>query len=392
MMAETGFLAYIEGVPAHDAPLLIAVREMAKRADDEGRVVRERLATAFRDSYVTHYSQVARDGSPESRRLFEIRRMTTEEVNAYLSEQILTRLASEGWLEPAADGESMVAFSDGAWRAISSDPAGFNALVEREVERRLTAPAETEPAAAPVAGGSRMATKGLVKVYKKRRVVDEVDIEVRQGEIVGLLGPNGAGKTTTFYMMVGLVSPDAGEVYLDGRPLTKVPMFKRARQGIGYLAQEPSVFRRLSVEQNIMAILQTLKISDEERKQRLEVLLDELSIKHLRKNKAYSLSGGERRRLEITRALVTNPKFMLLDEPFAGIDPIAVDDIQRIVADLKKRGLGVLITDHNVRETLSITDRAYIMFDGRIHIEGTSEELVNDPQARKLYLGEDFRL
>ncbi|MGD8700378.1 MAG: LPS export ABC transporter ATP-binding protein [Gemmatimonadales bacterium] len=237
-----------------------------------------------------------------------------------------------------------------------------------------------------------MATKGLVKVYKKRRVVDEVDIEVRQGEIVGLLGPNGAGKTTTFYMMVGLVSPDAGEVYLDGRPLTKVPMFKRARQGIGYLAQEPSVFRRLSVEQNIMAILQTLKISDEERKQRLEVLLDELSIKHLRKNKAYSLSGGERRRLEITRALVTNPKFMLLDEPFAGIDPIAVDDIQRIVADLKKRGLGVLITDHNVRETLSITDRAYIMFDGRIHIEGTSEELVNDPQARKLYLGEDFRL
>jgi lipopolysaccharide export system ATP-binding protein len=193
-------------------------------------------------------------------------------------------------------------------------------------------------------------------------------------------------------MIVGLVSPDAGEVYLDGRPLTNTPMYRRARLGLGYLAQEPSVFRRLTVEQNIMAILQTLDIPDAERKERLEGLLDELSIKHLRKSKAYSLSGGERRRLEITRALVTNPKFMLLDEPFAGIDPIAVDDIQRIVADLKQRGLGVLITDHNVRETLSITDRAYIMFDGRIHIEGTSEELVNDPQARKLYLGEDFRL
>ncbi len=300
-------------------------------------------------------------------------------------------MASEGWLEPAADGRRWSP-SPLAWEAISADPAGFSELVEREVDRRLRAPAEAEAVAAPVVGGSRMATKGLVKVYKKRRVVDEVDIEVRQGEIVGLLGPNGAGKTTTFYMMVGLVSPDAGEVYLDGRPLTKVPMFRRARQGIGYLAQEPSVFRRLTVEQNIMAILQTLKITDEERRQRLEVLLDELSIKHLRKNKAYSLSGGERRRLEITRALVTNPKFMLLDEPFAGIDPIAVDDIQRIVADLKTRGLGVLITDHNVRETLSITDRAYIMFDGRIHIEGTSEQLVNDPQARKLYLGEDFRL
>ncbi|KPK57205.1 MAG: LPS export ABC transporter ATP-binding protein [Gemmatimonas sp. SG8_38_2] len=237
-----------------------------------------------------------------------------------------------------------------------------------------------------------MWTQGLVKIYKKRRVVNDVDIELRQGEIVGLLGPNGAGKTTTFYMIVGLVAPNAGAVYLDGRRLTRIPMYRRARQGIGYLAQEPSVFRRLTVEQNILAILQTLPIPEEERRERLELLLDELSIKHLRKSKAYSLSGGERRRLEITRALVTNPKFMLLDEPFAGIDPIAVDDIQRIVADLKHRGLGVLITDHNVRETLSITDRAYIMFDGRIHIEGTSQELVNDPQARKLYLGEDFRL
>ncbi|MGD2217362.1 MAG: LPS export ABC transporter ATP-binding protein [Gemmatimonadales bacterium] len=237
-----------------------------------------------------------------------------------------------------------------------------------------------------------MSTKGLVKIYKKRRVVDDVDLVLRQGEIVGLLGPNGAGKTTTFYMIVGLVAPDAGEVYIDGQPLASVPMYRRARRGIGYLSQEPSVFRKLTVEQNIIAILETLRISDEERRERLDSLLDELSIKHLRKNRAYSLSGGERRRLEITRALVTDPKFMLLDEPFAGVDPIAVDDIQRIVADLKRRGLGVLITDHNVRETLSITDRAYIMFDGRIHIEGTSDVLVNDPQARKLYLGEDFRL
>jgi lipopolysaccharide export system ATP-binding protein len=392
MTSAADFRAYVESLPQRDAPLLIAVRAMIGRADGEGRVVRERLAAAFRDLYVSLYGQVAQDGSPESRRLFEIRRMTPEEVDTYLGDQILVRLASEGWLEPIVEGEAMVGFSAGAWSTIRDDVAGFTELLEKEVDRRLEAPPAVEPAGTPVLDGSRMATKGLVKIYKRRRVVDDVDIELRQGEIVGLLGPNGAGKTTTFYMMVGLVSPDAGEVFLDGRPLTRIPMYKRARQGIGYLAQEPSVFRRLTVEQNIMAILQTLKVSDEERRQRLEALLDELSIKHLRKNKAYSLSGGERRRLEITRALVTNPKFMLLDEPFAGIDPIAVDDIQRIVADLKTRGLGVLITDHNVRETLSITDRAYIMFDGRIHIEGTSEELVNDPQARKLYLGEDFRL
>lgn len=392
MTTATDFRAYVESLPQRDAPLLIAVRAMVERADPAGRVVRERLAAAFRDSYVTLYGQVAQDGSPESRRLFDIRRMTPAEVDDYMSEQILVRLASEGWLAPIVEGEAIVAFSQEVWSMISDDLSGITALLESEVERRLKAPAVVEPSGQPAVDGSRMATKGLVKVYRKRRVVDDVDIELRQGEIVGLLGPNGAGKTTTFYMMVGLVSPDAGEVYLDGRPLTRIPMYKRARKGIGYLAQEPSVFRRLTVEQNIMAILQTLKVTDEERAQRLELLLDELSIKHLRKNKAYSLSGGERRRLEITRALVTNPKFMLLDEPFAGIDPIAVDDIQRIVADLKTRGLGVLITDHNVRETLSITDRAYIMFDGRIHIEGTSEELVNDPQARKLYLGEDFRL
>lgn len=239
---------------------------------------------------------------------------------------------------------------------------------------------------------SILRAKGLVRSFGRRRVVDGVDLEVRQGEIVGLLGPNGAGKTTTFYMIVGLLEADEGHVYLDDRELTKVPMYKRARAGIGYLSQEPSIFRKLTVEENVMAILETLDLTRKERKERLEELLDELSIGHLRKNVAYSLSGGERRRLEITRALATRPKFMLLDEPFAGVDPIAVDDIQRIVAELRERGLGVLITDHNVRETLQITDRAYLLFNGKIHIEGPADRLVKDPDARKLYLGMDFRL
>jgi lipopolysaccharide export system ATP-binding protein len=384
------FRAYVEALPAHDAPMLIAVHETLMSADESGSVSRGRLAEAFRDSYVKRYGEVARDGTPDSRRLFEIRRMTSQEVDKYLGEQIVGRLAADGWLQAHGVGE--IAFAAALWADIVSDREAFGRFLEREIEHRLRAPARQEMVEAPVADGSRLSSQGLVKIYKKRRVVDDVDLELRQGEIVGLLGPNGAGKTTTFYMIVGLVAPDAGEVYIDEQPLTNVPMYKRARSGIGYLSQEPSVFRKLTVEQNIIAILETLPLSDGERRKRLDSLLDELSIKHLRKNKAYSLSGGERRRLEITRALVTDPKFMLLDEPFAGVDPIAVDDIQRIVADLKRRGLGVLITDHNVRETLSITDRAYIMFDGRIHIEGTSDVLVNDPQARKLYLGEDFRL
>lgn len=239
---------------------------------------------------------------------------------------------------------------------------------------------------------SVLRAEGLVKAFGKRRVVDGVDLEVHQGEIVGLLGPNGAGKTTTFYMIVGLLGANAGRVYLDQQELTRVPMYRRARAGIGYLSQEPSIFRRLTVEQNVMAILQTLDMTRSERQSRLDELLAELSIGHLRKSKADSLSGGERRRLEITRALVTRPKFMLLDEPFAGVDPIAVDDIQRIVAELRERGLGVLITDHNVRETLSITDRAYLMFNGQIHIEGPAQTLVEDPESRKMYLGLDFEL
>ncbi|HEX7051301.1 MAG TPA: LPS export ABC transporter ATP-binding protein [Longimicrobiales bacterium] len=234
---------------------------------------------------------------------------------------------------------------------------------------------------------STLSARGLVKVFRKRRVVNEVDLDVTQGEIVGLLGPNGAGKTTTFYMIVGLISPDAGHVHLEGEDLTGVPMYRRARRGIGYLAQEPSVFRKLTVEENILAILETMPIPKQERRERLEALLDELSIKHLRTAKAYALSGGERRRLEITRALVSDPKFMLLDEPFAGVDPIAVHDIQQIVAGLRHRGIGVIITDHNVEQTLDIVDRAYIMYDGRVRVSGTVAELVWNDEVAEIYFG-----
>lgn len=232
----------------------------------------------------------------------------------------------------------------------------------------------------------------LVKVYSKRKVVNGVSIEVRQGEIVGLLGPNGAGKTTTFYMITGMLRPTAGRIFLDDREITHLPMYRRAQMGIAYLSQEPSIFRKLTVEENILAILETMDLTREERQLRLEELLNELDIAHLAKNKAYTLSGGERRRAEITRALVTKPKFILLDEPFAGVDPIAVEDIQAIVARLKEKNIGVLITDHNVHETLSITDRAYLLYEGVVLKSGTSEFLANDPEARKLYLGEKFRL
>ena len=235
-------------------------------------------------------------------------------------------------------------------------------------------------------------TKGLVKIYNQRRVVNEVNITVKRGEIVGLLGPNGAGKTTTFYMIVGLVAPNEGEIIFNNKDITRLPMYKRARQGIGYLSQEPSIFRKLTVEDNIMAILETLKLSRKERDRRLKILLDELKITYLAKNKALTLSGGERRRLEITRALVTNPLFILLDEPFSGVDPIAVFEVQQIISELKNRGLGILLTDHSVRETLAITDRSYIIAEGKILISGSAEQLVNDPKARKIYLGEKFRL
>jgi lipopolysaccharide export system ATP-binding protein len=235
-------------------------------------------------------------------------------------------------------------------------------------------------------------TKELAKSYDSKEVVKGVDILVRRGEIVGLLGPNGAGKTTTFYMIVGIIPPNRGRIVFDNNDITSLPIHERARFGIGYLSQEPSIFRKLTVEENILSILETLEITRAERRKRLKALLDELNIAHLAKHKAFTLSGGERRRLEITRALVTNPSFILLDEPFSGIDPIVVNEAQEIIKELKEKGLGILLTDHNVRETLSITDRAYLIAEGKILISGTSQELINSPQARQVYLGEKFRM
>ncbi|MCK4851824.1 MAG: LPS export ABC transporter ATP-binding protein [Candidatus Omnitrophica bacterium] len=235
-------------------------------------------------------------------------------------------------------------------------------------------------------------TRGLVKEYGGRKVVNEVSINVRKGEGVGLLGPNGAGKTTTFYMVTGIIKPDRGRVIFDRKDITRLPIHKRARAGIGYLSQEPSIFRKLTVEENIMAVMETLGFPRRERNRQVDNLLNQLKISHLRKNKAYTLSGGERRRLEITRTMVTNPMFILLDEPFSGIDPIAVFDCQEVIKELKEMGLGVLLTDHNVRETLTITDRSYIMFEGEVLISGQKEELINDPRAREIYLGERFSL
>jgi lipopolysaccharide export system ATP-binding protein len=238
----------------------------------------------------------------------------------------------------------------------------------------------------------KLYTENIFKKYKDRNVVNGVSVEVNQGEIVGLLGPNGAGKTTTFYMIVGLVKPDQGAVYLDDLEITNYPMYKRAQLGLGYLPQEVSVFRKLSVEDNIMAILEMTELPKIERKEKLEQLLEEFSLTHVRKNLGNRLSGGEKRRTEIARSLATDPKFVLLDEPFAGVDPIAVEDIQQIVADLKKRNIGILITDHNVQETLSITNRAYLLFEGSILKSGTAEELASDEQVRKVYLGQNFVL
>lgn len=237
-----------------------------------------------------------------------------------------------------------------------------------------------------------LSTHGLVKVYDERRVVNGVDINVRHGEIVGLLGPNGAGKTTTFYMVVGLVPPSAGTVNFDGQDATHLAMYKRARLGMGYLPQEESIFRKLTVEENIMGVMETMKLSKAEKKERLEGLLERFGIAHLRDNHAITLSGGEKRRLTIARSLVTEPSLLMLDEPFSGVDPIAVSEIQEIIKSLSEAGLAILITDHNVRETLSIVDRAYLIFEGKVRREGTQEFLVNDPLARQLYLGEGFSM
>jgi lipopolysaccharide export system ATP-binding protein len=317
--------------------------------------------------------------------------MSPEEVRSHLAAAVLPRLAASGLVQFSASG------AVGPDAAVRIDPTLWPALqrYRAEVAHLLQETSlQHNPSAAPAvtrrpvsATASVLSAEGLVKVYRGRRVVNDVALRVAQGEIVGLLGPNGAGKTTTFYMLVGLIAPQAGGIRMDGTDITGMPMYERARKGIGYLSQEPSIFRKLTVEQNITAILETLSISADERKARLETLLDELSIKHLRNSRAYQLSGGERRRLEITRALVTQPKFMMLDEPFAGVDPIAVHDIQTIVAGLRHRGIGVLISDHNVEQTLDIVDRAYIMFDGQVKVSGTVRELVFDDTVAEIYLG-----
>ncbi|NQT82957.1 LPS export ABC transporter ATP-binding protein [bacterium] len=248
------------------------------------------------------------------------------------------------------------------------------------------------PVSSPDGENELLRADKLVKSFRRRRVVDQVDIVVNRGEIVGLLGKNGAGKTTTFYMIIGLIRPDEGKVFFRGRDVTGLAIYKRARLGMGYLSQEPSVFQNLTVEENLLAILETMEPNAGERKRKLQHFLEELSISHLAKQKAYTLSGGERRRLEITRALVTSPCFIMLDEPFSGVDPIAVFDVQEIIRDLREKGIGILFTDHSVRETLSVVDRAYIINEGRVECSGTSEFLINHPTARKIYLGEQFTM
>ena len=376
--------ALLAALGGRDPSLPLAVAAIVDVADAEGRAAFDAFAVAYRREYL----ELERRERGESAQQGGV--LSMDEVRQHICSSVLPRLANaqiiEPMVEPIEEGSFIVPTPD-VWSMLS---AGGLATRDELVQLALDAVRRAEAPAAPTAAepsGSVLEGHGLTKSYRRRCVVENVDVSVRQGEIVGLLGPNGAGKTTTFYMIVGLIRPDAGTISLDATDMSALPMYKRARAGIGYLAQEPSIFRKLSVEDNVKAILETLPISDHERKERLETLLDELSIRYLRDVPAYKLSGGERRRLEITRALVTSPKFMLLDEPFAGVDPIAVNDIQTIVAGLRGRGIGVLITDHNVEQTLDIVDRAYIMFEGKVQVSGTVRELVFDDRVADLYLG-----
>ena len=367
-----------------DRSAALCLLALCQKADAEGRASFHEVAIAYRTDYLEALRAEGRNAEAEAGRL------GVDEVRDYVARVVLPRLVAAGAIEPF---ESLTA-PDSRLR-LAAELRTLRAERGPELERALRVTGE-QPSVArrtPVAaqtrvgGHSRLAAHGLVKTYRKRNVVNDVTIELRQGEIVGLLGPNGAGKTTMFYMIAGLIPPNAGRITLDQEDITRMPMFKRARRGIGYLSQEPSIFRKLTVEENVLAILETLPLSRADRLARLETLLDELSIKHLRHSKAFSLSGGERRRLEITRALVTQPKFMMLDEPFAGVDPIAVHDIQGIVASLKDRGIGVLISDHNVEQTLDIVDRAYIMFDGAVKVSGPVRDLIFDDTVSEVYFG-----
>jgi lipopolysaccharide export system ATP-binding protein len=354
-------------------------------AGGDGAAALNDVAIRYRNDYLEAVRAEGKDAEREAGRL------SLDEVRAYLADSVLPRLAAANVVHFGADGaagpDASVRLTESVWNEVVARRRELaSALRETGTLNTIGPRAMTRPRGAP-AVLSVLEARGLVKTYRRRRVVNDVALRLQQGEIVGLLGPNGAGKTTTFYMIAGLIQPLEGKIVLDGQDITEMPMYKRARRGIGYLAQEPSIFRKLTVEQNIMAILETLPLSAPERAKRLERLLDELSIKHLRHSRAYALSGGERRRLEITRALVTEPKFMMLDEPFAGVDPIAVHDIQTIVAGLRHRGIGVLISDHNVEQTLDIVDRAYIMFDGQVKVSGAVRELVYDDTVAEIYLG-----
>ena len=371
-----------------DPSICLVVAALLKAGDEQGATSFGAAAIAYREDYL----DALRRTEGESGRA-DPGTLSVDDVRRHLATSVLPRLATEAVISDPGRGwdqNSVVQFKAETWAALSADRAAARAALLEAAWQGMITHSTGEHVVAPevaVWGQSVLEAFGLKKTYSRRLVVDDVNVRLAQGEIVGLLGPNGAGKTTTFYMMVGLITPEAGRIVLDGSDISTLPMYLRARRGVGYLAQEPSVFRKLTVEENLLAILEMLPISNEERHHRLETLLDELSIRHLRRNKAYSLSGGERRRLEITRALVTRPKFMLLDEPFSGVDPIAVHDIQTIVAGLRHKGIGVLITDHNVEQTLDIVDRAYIMFEGRVQVSGTVRALVYDDRVADLYLG-----
>jgi len=368
----TGAPEWVAALGDRDPSVPIALAAIVRAAGPTDTIAFSDLVHGYREAHLASYQRDDQD-------------VSGDEVREHLNQSVLPRLATEGWILDTSSGYWQTVRARVAWWGPTprERQAVYDALLNsaRRAVQRATSFTRQRPR------GSLLEGLDLSKSFKGRRVVDRVSVRVEQGEIVGLLGPNGAGKTTTFYLITGLILPDDGRVLLDGTELTDAPMYQRARSGIGYLAQEPSIFRRMTVEENILSILETRPLRRDERYRQLDRMLDELSIKHLRKNKAYSLSGGERRRLEITRALVSEPKFMLLDEPFAGVDPIAVHDIQTIVAGLRHRGIGVLITDHNVEQTLDIVDRAYIMFEGKVQASGTVRELVYDDRVAQLYLG-----
>jgi lipopolysaccharide export system ATP-binding protein len=378
----------VEHFAPHDRAPLLAMMALTRVANDRGQVRFNDLAVEYRADYLTAEQIAGRDSERAAGKL------SLDQIREHLRESVLPRMVQDGviTLPPGKFDEpgARIQITEPFWESMKNRREQVAQDMLRRTQDTGAISTGRPPVFTPTTAAkltSRLEARGLTKTYRKRRVVNDVALHLRQGEIVGLLGPNGAGKTTTFYMIVGLIQPQSGQIVFDGDDITQTPMFERARRGIGYLSQEPSIFRKLTVEENIMAILETLPLSKEERALRLEGLLDELSIKHLRKSKAYALSGGERRRLEITRALVTNPRFMMLDEPFAGVDPIAVHDIQTIVAGLRHRGIGVLISDHNVEQTLDIVDRAYIMFDGQVKVSGTVRELVFDDTVADIYLG-----